>query len=85
VPYKDARRAAKVSRLNARVGAKNTIKRHHKTTTTLKDIENYSTNYLEYTTKILGQLETQGHSRIPAGVKSELKIKLKQVLKRLDK
>jgi phage antirepressor YoqD-like protein len=85
VPYKDARRAAKVSRLNAKVGAGNTVQQKHKTTTTLKDIENYSTTYLTYTTKILSQLETQGHSRIPDGVKAELKIKLKQILKRLDK
>jgi hypothetical protein len=85
VPYKDARRAAKVCRLNAKAGANNSVRRGHKTDATLKDIENYSTTYLGYTTKILNQLKSQGHSRIPVGVKAELKIKLKQILKRLDK
>ena len=84
VPYKDARRAAKVSKLNDKVGVNNRVKRIHKQATTVKEIENYSTTYLQYTIKILNQLKTQGHSKIPSGVKAELKIKLKQVLKRLE-
>ena len=84
VPYKDARRAAKVSRLNDKVGAKNSLKRRLVGSSSLKDVENYSITYLEYTNKILNQLKSQGHEKIPKGVKTELKIKLKQVLKMLE-
>jgi hypothetical protein len=83
VPYKEARRVAKVSKLNAKPGNANTVKPKAAKINSLRDIEVYSSTYLSYTAKFSAMLKTQKAAGIPKGVKTELRIKLKQILKAL--
>ena len=83
VPYKEARRAAQVSKLNARVGNSNTLKAKASRAKSLRNAGVYSSTYLSYTYKFSNMLKEQKSADIPKGVKTELLIKLKQILKML--
>jgi hypothetical protein len=83
VPYKEARRAAQVSNLNAKAGKANTVKPKAARTSSLLDVGVYSSTYLSYTAKFSAMLKAQKTKDIPKGVKTELRIKLKQILKAL--
>jgi hypothetical protein len=84
VPYKEARRAAQVSKLNAKTGKSNTVARKAVSASSLRDVGVYSSTYLSYTSRFSNMLKTQKAASIPKGVKTELRIKLKQILKALE-
>lgn len=88
VPFGDAKKALTDVRASERLGvdvdnkveAMRKKRKRDKTTLTIKG---YSPTYLAYTTNFLGKLNKQGVSGIPRGVRAELKIKLRQILKQL--
>lgn len=83
VPYKEARRAAQVSKLNAKSGKANTLKPKASRAKTQLGVGAYSVTYLSYTAKFSNMLKAQNAKDVPKGVKTELRIKLKQIIKAL--
>ena len=88
VSYKDARAKLTSTRITKRMHpeikpAIKAVQRNKTKNEEEKKIDSYSLIYLKYSVRMRGCLERQGSKNIEKGVKTELKIILNQIIKKL--